>query len=188
MFAHQVVAGLNRKEPRAREWVYKTYYPDVLRTIRVSTAGSPDAEDLVSDVFLRLYEHNGSFDSLRDIKQFLVTIAKNCSQDHLRHREVVKRRTPDIEKHYRNLGEVERDHDEISRLFDEMMEFAARELSRQCRQVITLFYTYGKRNHQIARQLGISEKTVEGHKTVAYKKLKLAFGNRKSSFLLNLLL
>ena len=65
MFAHQVVAGLNRKEPKAREWVYKSYYQDVLRTVRVSTAGASDAEDLASDVFLKLYNHPGDFDSIR---------------------------------------------------------------------------------------------------------------------------
>jgi len=188
MFAHQVVAGLNRKEPRAREWVYKYYYNDVLKTVRAASSGSPDAADLASAVFLKLYDHPGTFDSIRSIKQLLFTTARNTGIDHLKHREVVQRKTSEIEKYYRALEEEVISRDAICDAFDEMMDLAAKKLSHRCRLIITLCFTYGEKNHEIARRLGISEKTVEYHKTAAYKKLKLEFEKSNRGFLLNFLL
>jgi RNA polymerase sigma-70 factor, ECF subfamily len=188
MFAHQVVAGLNRNEPRAREWVYRYYYDDVLDAARVASSGSPDVADLVSETFLRLYDHSQPFDSIRSIQQFLFSTARNLALDHRKHQEVVDRRAGDVEKYYQDLEEARINKDALYDAFDEMMEIAAKKLSHQCRLVIILCYTYGEKNADIARKLGISEKTVEYHKTTAYKKLKLEMEKRDRGYFLNFLL
>lgn len=188
MFAHQVVAGLNRHEPQAREWVYRYYYQDVLDAVRIGSSGSPDMADLASETFLRLYAHSEPFHSIRGIQQFLFTTARNLALDRRKHLDVVERRAGDVEKYYQDLEEARVNKDALYNAFDEMMEIAAKKLSHQCRLVITLCYTYGEKNAAIARRLGISEKTVEYHKTTAYKKLKLEMEKRNRGYFLNFLL
>jgi RNA polymerase sigma factor (sigma-70 family) len=188
MFAHQVVAGLNRNDLKAREWVYHYYYDDVLHAARVASSGSPDVQDLVSETFLRLYDHSEPFDSIRSIQQFLFSTARNLALDRRKHQDVVDRRAGDVEKYYQDLEEAQINKDALYDAFDEMMEIAAKKLSPQCRQVIILCYTYGEKNADIGRRLGISEKTVEYHKTTAYKKLKLEMEKRNRGYFLNFLL
>lgn len=177
----RVIGGFNRKESQSVARIYELYHRDVLRTVIKSTDGSPDAEDLVADVFYKLISHNGRFKSLKQIEYFLYRTAINTSLDYLRHQRVKKISADNVEKYYEDMQESAKESAQIRDRFDHLMLLAAAKLSPQCKQIIVLGYANGLGNREIAWKLGLSEKTVANLKTLAMKTLKMEVGKTHTS-------
>ena len=141
--------------------------------VRKSTDGSPDEEDLVADIFYKLIKYPGRFDRLKKVEYFLYKTAKNTCLDYLKHLQIVKLRSGDVEKYYQGMEKRGSEAVEIREKFDWLMQVAAAKLSPRCRQVILLSFAHGLANREIAIQLGLSEKRVANLKTLAMKTLKL---------------
>jgi RNA polymerase sigma-70 factor, ECF subfamily len=188
MLPQKVVAGFNRREDPAIVWIYEAYFTRILNTVKKTTRGSSDAYDLTQDVFLALLEYPGQFTSTRKIYQYLYRAASFNSQDHLKHQEVVKNNAPHISNYYKDLPDQNRKNAEINDRFNHLMYLATEKLPRVSKQVFLLFYTKNQKNKQIAKTLGISEKTVETHKTYAYRMLKLEVKKSGNSYMFTLTL
>jgi len=177
----RVIGGFNRKESAAITWIYESYFGMVFRLVKESTAGSPDAEDLAAEVFYKLIKFPGHFEKLKQIEYFLYKTAKNACHDYLKHQQVRKEHFPEVEKYQQAIEDQVSEATEIREQFDSLMRIASAKLSPQCRQIIILGYGHGLVNGEIAKQLGLSEKTVANLKTLALKTLKLEMqrpGNR----------
>ena len=170
----RVIGGFNRRESEAIAWIYRSYFGRVFRLVKESTAGSPDAEDLAAEVFYKLIKFPGHFDKLKQIEYFLYRTAKNACLDYLKHQQVIKDHFPELEKYQLDIGDQESEAAEIREKFDSLIRVAAAKLSPHGRRIIILCYAHGLGNGEIARQLGLSEKTVANLKTLALKTLKLA--------------
>ena len=169
----RVIAGFNRKESVAIAYIYEAYHREVFSQVKKSVADSPDAEDLVADIFYKLIRHPGRFDSLKKMEYFLYKTAKNTCLDYLKHQQVKKLKSDDLEKYYLGMEEQGTEAAEIREKFDWLMQVASTRLSTPCRQIIKLSYAQGLGNREIAGRLGLSEKTVANLKTLAMKTLKL---------------
>jgi RNA polymerase sigma-70 factor, ECF subfamily len=78
---HQAKAG----DPRAFSILYDRYQPQVYRYVYFRVNDIPTAEDLTSEVFVRLVENIGDYrDTGRPILAWLYTIARNLVIDHYR--------------------------------------------------------------------------------------------------------
>jgi RNA polymerase sigma factor (sigma-70 family) len=169
----RIIGGFNRKESRAITWIYEVYHGEILHMVRKSTDSSPDVEDLVADVFYKLIKNPGPFERLKQIEYFLYKTAKNTCLDYLRHQQVKRLKSEEVENFYRAIEEGRSEAVEIREQFDALMQVAAAKLTPQCRQIIVLSYAHGLGNREIALKLGLSEKTVANLKTLAMKTLKL---------------
>lgn len=83
----RLLAGLQSLDPQAIGAIYDQYFSEVYRYVRYRIDNEVEAEDLASDVFLRLLEaakkKQGPGTSL---KGWLITTASNAVNDHLRRR------------------------------------------------------------------------------------------------------
>ena len=81
----QALNGLRKLDPQSISAIYDQYFPEVFRYIRYRITEDAIAEDLASDVFLRLLEaaqkNQGPQTSL---KGWLVATASNAVNDYLR--------------------------------------------------------------------------------------------------------
>jgi RNA polymerase sigma-70 factor (ECF subfamily) len=169
----ELINGFNRREEDAFTEVYYRCYPFVFSLVKKLTEGSPDAKDLVADVFERLLRYGGRFETLARVKLFLYVTARNVCYDHRRHTKVLKKRALEIKAFLKgSCDSIERAL-ELSTvrvlIFEEMQH-----LPKQCRQVFELFYIEGLRNAEIAQCLSISEKTVSNQKAIALARLKMS--------------
>jgi len=83
----RLLAGLEKHELNAIGDIYDQYFPDVFRYIRYRIIDDAIAEDLASDVFLRLIEATRKKHGPRSsLKGWLITTASNVVNDHLRRR------------------------------------------------------------------------------------------------------
>jgi len=122
-----------------------------------------DIDDLIQDAYVKVLEtRRRSPERLYATKAFLFTVARNLALDRLRHEKVLP---------FEPLGAGEDDNivedlpdvaEAVGRRQElELLTEAVQSLPERCRQVMTMRKIYGLPQKEIARQLGISEHTVE---------------------------
>ncbi len=139
-----------------------------------------EAEDIVQDVFVRLYERRDVLDAYTNLTAYLLTSIKNRCIDHLRQlvdeRELVENITDerDIERRISldALESFDVDYpDEAS--IEQRLQQALDSLPDRCRTIFVMNKIEGKKQAQIAKELGLSVNTVESQMAIAYSKLRV---------------
>lgn len=130
---------------------------------------SAEADDLVQDAFVKLWNKRTDFGDLNSIKAFLYISIKNVSRNLYKHSKVA-------DKYLSFLGDAI-DHDPITlKIIEaEVLEEIARaikELPEGCRNVINLSYFEGMSNQEVADQLQISINTVKTQKMRGLRSLR----------------
>src|SRR5688572_16663047 len=85
---NDLIPRLKAGEPKAYEFLVDEY-GDRLRRFASRLAGPEAAEDVVQEVFLRIYRSIGSFDSSGSFAAWIFTIANNLCVDRIRKRPPV---------------------------------------------------------------------------------------------------
>ena len=153
-----------------RSELYQTYHGKIYAYIQSKVNDRYLAEDLCSDVFLKVYEKLDSFDeSKASLSTWIYTIARNTLTDHFRTRKVLT----EIPETYADDSSVE---DEICR--SEMLELLAsalEKLDERSRDIIILRYYSGQTLKAIAERLNISYSYVKMLHNRAIEELKNFF-------------
>jgi RNA polymerase sigma factor (sigma-70 family) len=147
-------------EPELRGWLRR----------RLRALNDSDVDDLVQEAFARIWA--ADFSTIRNGRAYLYATVRHLLAEYARHRRIVP-----IEL----LGEI----DSLSIISDEpgpdRRVGARQELERlgaivatlpvQCRRVFELRKFEGLSHRDVARQMGLSEKTVENHLTRALARI-----------------
>ena len=142
-----------------------------------SSGSSSDAEDLVQIIFMKIFEANGRFETLRNIQNFVDRVCVTTCKDYLKKRKTRQSKIP-LFAFYQNQNDHTSENASVLRIVILVKYLAIEILPPQSRQIILLSYVEGLKNKAIAEKLGITEKTVENHKTIALKKLKMEIEKR----------
>lgn len=126
-------------------------------------------EDIVQEAFVAVWSKRlRQFESELLLHSFMYKIIRNKCVDYLRHKKIKERFSSEYSK------EQEIEEYSMQAIIDEESRFlihkAIQALTPQVQAVIKL-HLEGKKNKEIAEELGISETTVKFHKSVAYKQL-----------------
>ncbi|MBW1656027.1 RNA polymerase sigma-70 factor [Flavobacterium quisquiliarum] len=129
------------------------------------------SQDLVQDVFIKIWEEKIVFTNDKAIKSYLYTAVKNQSLDYLKSAYVRTTKSLDVE----DISKWETDqffHSEVV-ISDtnHILENAITALPEKCAQVIRLSMK-GMTNPEIAEELEISINTIKLQKKIAYKRLR----------------
>ena len=138
-----------------------------------------DAENIVQDVFLDLWEQNLLLLSHTNLFAYLFTALKNRCIDFLRHKTVVQHTAEKLQDDYMKALQMKFQSLEAfdEQLFSEpdietVIQSAIESLPEKCREIFILHKIEGKKQKAIAQELNISINTVENQMAIAYKKLK----------------
>ena len=150
------------------EDVKQVYLSLRLRLARVASRIVPpdEVEDIVQEAYVRLCQVNGN-EEIKHPKSYLARVVRNLALDY------VKRADQRLNTSFESSDDlpVERDGARSDTTFVEaasLEEFgqfcdAVRALPIQCRRVFILKKVYNYSQREIARELGISQSTVEKH-------------------------
>jgi RNA polymerase sigma-70 factor (ECF subfamily) len=167
---------------REREFkqLFETFYPRLLRFANEYVGSTHDAEDIVQNVFLKLWEKRTSLPVDTNLNAYLLTMVKNHCLDFLKHQQVVNRFS--INRKAELQREMEFNYYAISKFdaeqmdketLEQLVEKAISELPVQCRKAFELSRYEGLKYREIAEKMGISVKTVETHISNALKILRI---------------
>ena len=157
-------------EPGARQEMYETYAGRVLAVCRRYFRGSDRAQDLLHDTFLKAWDSLGSFHPRRtgSLGAWLSQIAAHLAVDELRRRKLL------VQEDTSFAGLTEEPPVDETRLrqvpVEELIELIAA-LPEGYRAVFNLFCLDGLSHREIARLLGITEKTSQTQYLKARHKL-----------------
>jgi RNA polymerase sigma-70 factor, ECF subfamily len=123
------------------------------------------AEEVVSDVFLKIWNQRHTLQIQSSLKAYLLTSVRNLSIDCLRRQ--ARRRTLGADAIHSDLPcDYTSAHDRVvGNEANEVIEAAIERLPRQGRNIFRLSRDGGMKYREIAEHLGLSIKTVETHMT-----------------------
>ena len=121
------------------------------------------SQDLVLDIFTYIWENRQNFEIKLTLKAYLFQAARNKSFTYIRDKKIPV-----------YLEEMELK--ELHHLIEEAVSL----LPDKCREIFRKSREENLTNKEIAGQLHISEKTVEGQITIALKKIRIHLGDSYS--------
>jgi RNA polymerase sigma-70 factor (ECF subfamily) len=156
--------------------LFETHLDQLYRFIYRYVQSEEEAEDLVHDVFLRVWRGRDRVPLDGELRAYLYTLARNRALDHLRHQRIVDRwRSPDAAPALVEQALVVPPEGEERVAADEIIaaiRCAIGALPPRQRDVLLLRWQRQATCDEIAQILDISPKTVEIHMSRALRQLR----------------
>lgn len=182
----ELLMQLREGNAQALDYFYHQYslriYRKLLKMVRVETI----AEELVQDVFVRIWDKRHQIDPDRSFRSYLFTIAQNLVYDLYRKvareerlQEVIKEASSEMYMHVEE-GVFLKETSEI-------LNKAINNLPSQQKLVFTLCKLEGKSYEDASATLGISTSTINSHIVKATKSIKgYMFRDQNAAFFLTI--
>ena len=160
---------LARGSQEAFQKIFETYFKVLVVFAKRFVQDLSIAEDLVQDVFVKLYEKRNTIQFHSSLKSFLFQAVHNKCIDYLRsvkvksvhHEHLLK--TADSADYTDSMLQVE---------LEERIYQVIQSLPDQCALIFKKSRFEGKKNQEIADELSISKRTVETQISKALKRLR----------------
>ena len=180
----ELVALLKSGDKRAYQLLFEKYASKIYHFSLSYLANEADSEELVQDVFLKLWEKRAALDETQNIKAYVFKIAINSIYDFIR-RKNIKNAFNDFVK---NRAETNTSNNtwetvvlnELQLLLDELIS----KMPEQRRKIFHLSKINGLTNDEIAEKLNLSKRTVENQLYRAILFLKSNLKNQSLTLLL----
>lgn len=156
----------------AFEQLYRSHAGRLYSLILRMTGGSPQAEDLLQEVFLVAFRKVGNFRGESSLGTWLYRLAINQCLDHLRSRQARMTRTTDSLDEEGAAEPVAAAPIVASAVSRIDLERAIAALPAGCRTAFVLHDVEGFQHHEIGALLGISEGTSKSQVHKARMKLR----------------
>ena len=132
------------------------------------------AEDIVSDVFLKIWQNRASISKIENFKLYLYISTKNTALNYLsRHfrKEIVS-----LDEMSLNIPAVSYNPEQLMITSEAVkkIEFETQNLPLRCRLIFKLAKEDGLKYNDIAKLLNISVKTIDNQMAIALKKISSA--------------
>lgn len=163
--------------------IFERYSPKIFRFALNYLKNDADAEELVQNVFLIIWEKRELIDSTQNVKAYIFKIAVNSIYDHFRRKNIERAFSEYATLNFTRSSEFTW-HQVI---FDDMeanLKKMVYRLPEQRRKIFLMSKKSGLTNDEIALQLNLSRRTVENQLYRAISYLKAHF---KDELLLTLL-
>ena len=152
--------------------IYVMYYSRMLRFAKEYVVFEEDAENVVQDVFLLLWEKREVLDIRISLVSYLFSLVKNRSLDYLRHKVVAEEYKQELSFKLMSLEQLNytfSSEEEIEKVIANAID----KLPERCREIFLKSRIEGMKDREIAEELNISANTVENHIAIALKKLRV---------------
>lgn len=153
------------------KYIFDTMYTSLCLFANKYVENLEVSQDLVQDVFIRIWEERIAFKSDKAIKSYLYTAVKNQCLDYLKSAYVKTTQSLDAE----DISKWETDsffyREVVVSETNQILEKAIKTLPEKCAQIIKLSIK-GMSNPEISEELGISLNTIKLQKKIAYKRLR----------------
>ena len=176
---HIVLPGFKEGDIRVFQRVFEQFYANLCYFAERLIGDKEEAEDIVLELFTKLWQRKEHFDTIANIKAFLYISTRNTCLNFLHYRQ----RKTDTQKELQYLSDTE-----LPVTFDfelinaEVMQEIHRQveaLPKQCGEIFRLVFFHGLSTAEIAERLGITTKTVLNQKLKAISLIRAELLKRK---------
>jgi RNA polymerase sigma-70 factor (family 1) len=154
--------------------LFERYAPRIYQFSLSYLKNNQDAEELVQDVFLKIWEKRDSLDRTKNIKAFIFKVSVNSIYDFIRRKNIEGA----YQEFARNNFEAQPDSTWHQVIFNEMLghlDVLVKQMPPERQKIFRLNREEGLTNDEIARKLNLSKRTVENQLFRAIAFLKKHF-------------
>ncbi len=175
----QLLRKIRNGDEVAFKVIYNNYYPRLYFFILEFIPLKDLAENIVQDTFITLWNKRRELREDTNLASYLFSVAKNNCLYRLRDSRYKQK----LFSNSLNVGEFQLNTEALAAIdtstfsfqeIEQIIEKTLEGLPPQCRRVFELSRFEDLRNREIAEELDVSVKTVEGHITKSLKILKEA--------------
>jgi RNA polymerase sigma-70 factor (ECF subfamily) len=171
----QLIDGIQQDDIAAFEVLYKRYYVFLCLIAEHIIRNPSDAEEIVSDVFVRLWNIRKKIIITTSIKAYLVKAVQNTSFNYLEHNKLINKSTVSLSDSDHRLLAWDSDYP-LGRLYEreimDILESGISMLPDACREIFILSRNEDLKYSDIANKLGISVNTVKTQMKIALARLR----------------
>ncbi len=167
----KLIIRLSEGDETAFEILFRHYYPGLVIYASKFVQDRTEAEEIVQEFFIRLWEKHHKVKSSSTLKSYVFQSVKNSSLNYIRDKKVS---LPIIEELVqKSNSELIFNQDlYVASELQRKIESAVNNLPEKCREVFLMSRFRNMKNDEIAQELNISKRTVETHISNAIKVLK----------------
>ena len=152
--------------------IYNAYYKLLLHVAFDYLHSKNDAEDIIQEVFMKLYESRKQFNDDEHLKYWLIKVTNNKCIDHLRH--IKNKEILISDDHIDILNNQDNKEDSLQKRVQEAID----KLNINDKTIIVLYYYNDLSLKEISKVLSISEVNVKKRISRARIKLKSIIGDK----------
>lgn len=168
---YDILERLSQGDERAFRAVFDAYRKKLYFFILQIVDNESIAEDLVQDVFVRIWSGREKMSSVGKFDSYLFIAARNRALDVIRNSNVERSmRSEWVKRSSVQTGSAEEAFD--FRRSKKLIDEAVAQLPTQQARVFRLSKEHMLKRHEVARELGVSENTVRNHLSEAIKSIK----------------
>ena len=172
----ELIIRLKKGDKESFSLLFEQYYPLFLSFTRRLLRNDAACEDVVQNVFLRLWVHKEHLDPDGSLKNYLLVSVRNEIYCYLRS-SFNSKREDDAERVCEIQDGKYDGHDEVfAKETQERIVNIVAEMPAKRRQVFQMSRNRNMTNAQIAQDLGISVRTVEKHIQLALEEIRGKLG------------
>jgi RNA polymerase sigma-70 factor (family 1) len=163
-------------DQQAFQVIFELYFEQLLNFSVGYVKQSDVAEDILADMFIRLWENRQKLHTIENFDAYVFTSVKNQSLKHIEKKQRQTGKPLDEENLHQKMvdnytPETEYEFKELNRKFNEAVE----QLPDQCKRTFQLVKQDKLKYKDVAEILGISIKTVDAHVVKAVRRLREKF-------------
>lgn len=166
-----------RKETLFEE-VYKAYYSGVYKYIHVSVKDSWLTEDILAEVFIKIYKHKNEITGVEESSRWVFKIAKNTLIDFYRKKNRVEEVEDCIDSSFYDFGYdyilIKDEYEKVKKIINTFPE--------ETQRMVYMRFSSGLKFKEIADQLELSESTVKCKIIRTIKKVKKLYETNESCY------
>jgi RNA polymerase sigma-70 factor, ECF subfamily len=168
----ELVKLLKKGDMAAFDAIYNKYCYKLHEFVFVFLKQKEDAEEIVQEVFIKIWESKGKIDIYASFESFLFTIAYNSTMSLLRKR-MSETKSREYLKSLQQVSSAEQVIDEIQyKELKQKVESLLKQLTPRQEEIYRLSREEGLTHEEIAKKLNISESTVNNHLVKTMKFIK----------------
>lgn len=174
----KVVEQLREGSKEAFHKVFEDYGPKILAFSISYLKDHAEAEEMLQEVFLKLWESRSLLDPSKNIKSFLFKICINLIYDYIRKKNI-KQVYIDYSLQNNTFQENNTWHEIIYNDMQNYLQLLISAMPEQRQYIYRLSKEEGLTNEEIAQRLNLSQRTVENqlYRAVLFLKNKLGTGS-----------
>ncbi len=169
MFDVQVKKGLKDGDPKAFQEVFRLMYPRLKGYCRLFISDGHEAEDIIQESFLTLWEKRGTIQASNSVENLLFIIVRNRCLNRLKKKRL-EESNADLENFLPNeiqfLYQIDftgREEKSLEELMLVSFHQAVEELPGKMKFVYKKCKIEGKKQKDVALELGVTVKAIEKH-------------------------
>ena len=174
-----IIIDFQKGDPTAFTTFFQMHYRPLCYFASQLIGSQPDAEDIVKDTYVKLWQKHTDFATPQNIKAFLYITTRNACLNFLRHVQVKE----SSRKELMYLEEEKGQDLVINQMIKaELMQEIYAEIEKlpeKRRMVFKMAYLEGMKNDEIASYMDISIHTVKEHKGKALQFLRMRFSDKQ---------